>query len=129
MCLHKFDANYANHIQSRERTSPSRVSLAHARAPLDDRNASETRQHGTFPVYSLGLGGSGCLISLLPLNTLLISEYKNLGQTQRTGGGNSREVEEHRQNKACISHFSEVVDGVRDWLCLDMVGWNGMNEY
>jgi hypothetical protein len=47
----------ANDIQSRERTISPRLTMAYARAPLDDRNAQQARKHGTLPCHSLGLGG------------------------------------------------------------------------
>jgi serine/threonine protein kinase len=42
--------------QSRERTLPPRLPMAHARASLDDRDARQACQHGALPVHGLGLG-------------------------------------------------------------------------
>ena len=42
-------------LQPRKRSHPPRLPLAHARTPLDDRNARQTRQHGPFPLRSMGL--------------------------------------------------------------------------
>lgn len=43
--------------QSRERAFSSSIALANARAPLDDRNAQQTRQHVPLPLDGVGLGG------------------------------------------------------------------------
>jgi mitogen-activated protein kinase kinase len=51
LCIH------ANELQSRERAVSASLTLAHARAPLDDRNAQQAREYGTLLGDGLGLGG------------------------------------------------------------------------
>jgi hypothetical protein len=46
--------------QPRKRAFPPRFPLAHARAPMDDRDAQQARQHGALPRHCLGLGGEAC---------------------------------------------------------------------